>query len=52
MLSNVFLWLPVYIWIIIDLERSGVTLSVDEYGGFLLLAIFIMVIRLFKKVIK
>jgi hypothetical protein len=52
MLSNVFLFLPVYIWIIIDLESRGLFLSVSEYSGFVVLAVFILFVRFFKKVIK
>jgi len=52
MLSNVFLFLPLYVWIIADMETKGIGLSVGEYGGFIALAGFIVVLRLIKKVIK
>ncbi|MDM7320292.1 MAG: hypothetical protein P3W91_001020 [Fervidobacterium sp.] len=51
MISNVFLWIPVYIWLIIDLELKGVSLSGVEVGGFVALAGVIFFIKMVKKVI-
>jgi hypothetical protein len=52
MLSNIFLMLPIYIWIIADMESRGLTISSFDYTVFVSLAGFILLLRVIKKVVK